>query len=904
VSAQPAVALRSTGTVRTSPSRAALLELFVLSTVVAGCLPLLWPLMQPGMPATHDGFLHVQRLIALDAAARDGALLTRWLPDLAYGYGQPLLLYYAPLSYVPALALRLLGLGYVASFELTSGLALVLSALSMYVLARALFGSVASAAAALVYAALPYQLVDLYVRGALAESWAFVWLPFAVRCLISIPTAAGLRWTTGAALAIGGLVLTHNVTALLTLPALGLLVALLRIAPGRRAWRIVVASGAALALGVGLAAWFWVPAIAERHLVQIDQTIEPKLFASFFLTGWPPFRPDPIFSYEQPVSDALGYPIFWPQLGLVQALVSMLGAMAVLRLRGTARAVGSWALLLVAGGWLLQTRPFAVLYDLVPLLLFVQFPWRLLTIVGLGSALLAAVLVDGFAARQSFRVVLASTVVGASLLTALPGLDPEQTPVDDRFLSTETVLRSELAEWGLGGTHSGEYLPVSSGQRNATRLRKSMLDAGGSRSAEPVPLSVGHLDWQPDRVWAEVTNEGPAAERLLISQFSFDGWNATVDGLTVRMEAAGELGLAAVRLPPGRHTVEFAWTGTGTAARQLGVTLSVLSVVALVLLAFGRHALGHRGRRWGSATLILLALLAVNTHWWIRSISPVVAQSTPSVRWQPVDETLALVDARTDSSRLVSDGVVLTHLHWLVLGTPPIGYRAAVEATAADGSVHRAPWVYEPLSRLWEPGQLARTVVAVRVPGSVPLGRLDLALVFDQPAGLAPIPLGSLSLPASAPGDRPRLDGGDKETEIGAIRLTLPAQDRWTVRSGASRDLPLLWRTDISAPDRQRELLVRAVLTVAGGRTVAVSEVRRPGDWFAPLPFWQASETIPQRIRLRPPNTVVPGEYPLALEIYTRDLARGGASETGASTASVRGRPLRVVPLGTLVLVP
>ena len=100
------------------------------------------------MAATHDGFLHVQRLIALEAVVRQGAPFTRWLPDLAYGYGQPLLLYYAPLAYLPALAARFLGAGYVASIEMASGLALVLSALAMYVLARSMFGPVAATVAA------------------------------------------------------------------------------------------------------------------------------------------------------------------------------------------------------------------------------------------------------------------------------------------------------------------------------------------------------------------------------------------------------------------------------------------------------------------------------------------------------------------------------------------------------------------------------------------------------------------------------------------------------------------------------------------------------------------------------------------------------------------------------------
>ena len=126
----------------------------------------------------------MQRLIAIEGALRDGALLPRWLPDLAYGYGEPVLLYYAPLAYLPALVVRLLGGSYVGSVAAAGGLAIVLSAVAMYLCARSLFGPLAATVAGVVYASLPYQLVDLYVRGALAETWAFVWLPLAGWCLV------------------------------------------------------------------------------------------------------------------------------------------------------------------------------------------------------------------------------------------------------------------------------------------------------------------------------------------------------------------------------------------------------------------------------------------------------------------------------------------------------------------------------------------------------------------------------------------------------------------------------------------------------------------------------------------------------------------------------------------------
>src|SRR5205823_3713987 len=88
------------GRLRAAPS--SVWDVVGLGVTLCALVPALLPLAAPGMAATHDGFLHVQRLIALEAMVRQGAPFSRWLPDLAYGYGQPLWLYYAPLAYAPA----------------------------------------------------------------------------------------------------------------------------------------------------------------------------------------------------------------------------------------------------------------------------------------------------------------------------------------------------------------------------------------------------------------------------------------------------------------------------------------------------------------------------------------------------------------------------------------------------------------------------------------------------------------------------------------------------------------------------------------------------------------------------------------------------------------------------------
>lgn len=863
--------------------------------------PVLWPLLGPGLPATHDGLLHVQRLIALDAGVRQGEPFLRWLPDLAYGLGQPLFLYYAPLSYLPALAVRLLGAGYVASFEAAGGLAIVLAALAMYACARALVGPLAAAAAAVVYATLPYQLVDLYVRGALAESWAFVWLPLSTLFLVRAwDAAAQPRWSVGLALALAGLVLTHNVTALLFLPALLALAAVLLVraggsGPGAR-FSVPLRPLLATGLGLLLSAWFWLPALAERGLVQIEQTLEPDLFASFFVRSWPPFRLDLLYDYERPVSTALGAPIFWPQLGLVQAVIVLVAAVGALTAGRRRRGVAAWALALVGGSYLLQLGPLAPLYEVVPLLAFVQFPWRLLTLLGLGTAILVGLFVDRIGGHRARRLAVAAVIVTSSVVTAIGQLDPPVSVPDERHLTVESIIRAELADHSLGTTHSGEYLPVASGQRNASRLRKTLIDGGARPAGTPLALRVTSASWRPDRI--ALTVDAPAAERLTFRQFQFPGWVARVDDEERPLAPGGPLGLLAVEVPAGVHQVEVSWEWT-----PLRATAASASIVALLLL----FLLGTRDVRRIAPRRVLLGVATIGLVASLIGPAPAPAPLGPAAApaVAPGDVPLSLLGSQHDASRLAAERRATVRLLWLVRDAPAAPIGAAVEVVAAGGAVHRASWAYEAPSRLWQRGEVVSTVVAVRLPSEFPPGPAGLRLAFGRPGGSA-VDLGSIDVPPATGAAASAGAAPDVATDIAvgeAVRLGPPAH--WTgsatARAGRSVDVPLRWRA-AATPELTHELLAVAALATPTGEVV--SPVGRPGDWFAPLPFWQAGDVVEQRLRMGVPAATPAGQYPLRVRVYRRDLGRGGISEPGAADARVRGQPVAELPLGTLTVVP
>ncbi len=878
--------------------------------LLVALLPALGPLAAPGMPATHDGHLHLQRIFELDQMARAGAPFSRWLPDLAYGYGLPLFNYYAPLAYLPAEIARQLGTSYVDSLKLAQAFGLAASGLTMFVLARSMFGPLAALTAGLVYAYLPYQMVNLYVRGALAETAAFAWLPILCWGLIRMADpseAGGARSSGGVALATAGLVLTHNVTALFGLPAMAVLAVSL---PAARRGEYVARVSLALGLGLGLAAWFWLPAIFERNLVQLGAAIEPELFESFFFYAWPPFQVNPAYDYQHPTSTASGSPIYWPGVGLVQLAVILAGAAALLRTNGPRRRVLLWAIGLVLACWALQLAVAERLFELLPLATFIQFPWRLLTLIGLGTALLAAGAVQVVPGRRGRRLLMAGLVVGPSIWAALAALVPSYEYPEDRFLTAETLVRADLADFGLGSTHGGEYLPVSTGQRNSTHLWKELRGNDTQRERTrpeiPLPYRVELVDWAPTRLRLNLSAE--QADRLSIHQFYFPGWTAQLDGSSVGLQPGGRFGILAVAVSPGSHVLELSigWTPL----RLAGLALSLLAVLGLVGLVVRRGPILRHRSALVPASLVLLAATAglLGVTWQ----APPSSAQTYEGRSSEINGQLALVGSRLDAARLSADGPLTVRLAWLALTSPRDSYDVVLRAeAAADGSAHEAQWAYSPLMRSWERGELVETETDLRLPMGFPAGAARISLrVEPRESGLASplasIPLGEVSLPVPRPAEPPRsfavISNQGLIEGLELLSYELRAQGvvgRASLGRGELLDVGLEWR--VGGPAGQ-ELV--AVVQLRGGRAETSSEPHTVGNWFNPPPAWQAADVFRQQLRLEAPADLPPGEYEVWLRVFGGERAWAGLAPGSSFAITPRGRPLAETWLGHLLVQP
>ncbi len=534
-------------------------------------VPLLVPYLQPGYQVAHDREVPYMRVMALRAALAEGQVPPRWFPDFDGGYGSPYPSFYGMLFYYPAAGLNALGVPVGAAVEITAFLTLACAAAAMFVLVRGLWGTRGGLLAAVLYSYAPYHLVNAFVRGAYSELTAFVWFPLILHALYRWVATAARRWLLVGALAIAGLLLTHNLMPMAFLPV-AMLFPLLEL----RAWGAaardrrlrlggLVACGA---LGLLLTAFFWLPIVCERTFVRLD----------YFM----------YYDYRAWFTSLRGLLTVAQQHGLTtEAGVLLLGA------AGLAAPLALWPFrarlggyrptlcgaLVVGLGYLFMTiAASAPLWARVPPLAFMQFPWRLLA-----PATFFLCVAAGALPRLLGRPAVSWALVAALALGAFALYRPLiQIPVRSDLASLDrAAVRAEV--WG-----TQDYRPASSATvfwrapvppSDANVLLPAQSEAPQVESGAVTALESA----RQGSAW-RIAYTAPAGAALTVPQFYYPGWRAEVDGAPLAVEPAGTTGLIRLALPAGSHRVRLSFSETPL--RRLADGLSLAGAALLALTAF------------------------------------------------------------------------------------------------------------------------------------------------------------------------------------------------------------------------------------------------------------------------------------------------------------------------------
>ncbi|MFN8498490.1 MAG: hypothetical protein U0641_11600 [Anaerolineae bacterium] len=892
--------------------------LYVLAAILL-VIPAAWPMLQPGFIATRGGGDSPFLLIRLQQmlAGLQVSFPARWMPDANYGLGYPFWNFYAPLPYYLAALLTRFGLGPIAVIKTAQALGLAVAAVGMLALARRMWGSAAAgllAAAAYTYA--PFHLVNLYVRGdSLGEFWAFAFYPLtwlAARAAVIRPTPARLA---ALALAYAGLVLSHNISALIFSPFLALYIVAVwwqrRREPSLREGReadeaisrqaetqpqpvnsstqpslhngggllrsarndtvTLALAFLALALGLALSAWFWWPALADRNLVRLDVNLTGFFSYTGHFRGLNLVQLAPAFDYDPAGGAAFA-------LGLAQAAAMLLGLLTAITWRRGRRPepLATAATLVVS---LFCVTPLSQpLWDRLPLLPFAQFPWRFLSVAAFAGALLIAALPARVGERRPRAAWLTTGVLGVVLAVAgLARLDPPRIPLVDSEVTGQRSAWYEIFSGNIGTTIRAEYLPA------AVDPRPYIAPAQMSPDGVPQALiisGVGRADYQTDGAW-RVTVESPDAV-VAFPTIAFPGWQVWLDGAQIEASAQPGTGYLSARIPQGNHTVtlRFGHTG-GTLVAEFAALLALLFVVALLVL-------DRRWLRYALAALaVIVGVLLVGAAFQAQTFvaaqnvaadAPLVAdflrypwlhRAPDGVRYASGSRlTGYTVSGRQGDYVSIRPGETLeAQLNWgefdggqvdVVLESPAehlqdISYQIANQRVRlAPTTVHRLKIPQETTPGLYWLRLRVQNAAGDEVP---PLD--DQAAAMGR-LYLLPVYVLPPDNPSAAPAPRYPLGDG--------VSL---ADARWEQR-GRRLYVDLTWLTE--HPLTQNYVTSIRLLSPAGQQIVAVDQP--PGYGFLPTIAWQSGQPVYDRRQLNLPENLPPGSYALEIILYEKATLR------------------------------
>ncbi|HET7089714.1 MAG TPA: 6-pyruvoyl-tetrahydropterin synthase-related protein [Anaerolineae bacterium] len=835
---------------RLPPSAPALLVLIAVGLVLAA------PLLQGETLCTDDGALHIYRTVALDRALRDGLLYPRWFPDLAYGYGFPFFVYREPLSYYALEALHLLGLSVPTAFNVTMAGGVVVAGIAIYLLGRDIFGPRGGMLAGVVHMAAPYVLIGPLVRGNLPEVIAFALMPLILFFFRRLIVYGHTRYFVASTASYAALFLTHNISSLLFTPFLLVYIALLgwvqvadsrwQMADGRspiadspasprdrssiishvryaiRDTRYALLS---IALTLGLTAFFWLPALAEQNEAQLYLTHSTRgndyhfnfISLEELLGGPGSFDPNLL---NPPLRISFG----WAQL-----VLAALGVLGYRRAQNREQRATVIAAAVAAITFTLMALPITLpLWERLPLIRFVQFPWRFVGRAMLPTALLAAASLSpprsinhkDTKTRSQLRVFaplrlrsgqaswLVVTVFGTVVLVALLFTAPLSYPrvcPTPHALDINDVFAYERLSGHVGVDPLGAYLPVTVIERPGGSPLEAMYSAGRAierfdASALPGGARVFDAQYGPNR--ADVLVSSPTAFTATYLAFAFPGWNAQIDGHPIAIRPSYPNGLVTFDVPAGEHRIHVEFGDSPQRALADGISLiAVVAMIAavvihwrsrrsliayrLLLIASGAR---HASRFTLSILLALLVYVVVKSLLIDPGLTPLratrlIGDALNGIAHPPdatFGDELRLLGYTATPSTVRPGERFRVDLYWKALKPLTANYQAEVSIADTDG------WLWSPKHAdrprdynsfpsmpEWPLDGYAVDSFEVEVLPGAPPGEYDLVVqVFDRET-LAPLLPGTLPAPGrvAASIGKIRVDRATRSFDADELRI-------------------------------------------------------------------------------------------------------------------------------------
>lgn len=483
-------------------------------------------------PHTHDSPVHFARMAAYYKALSEGQILPRWAGELNYGYGMPLFNFIYHVPYLISSASIAMGGGLVFSFKISMLISFWLSGIFMYLFSLKFFKHEGRAfITTMLYQFAPFHLVDLVVRGDVAEGYALAFLP-----LVLFSVLSGHKGFIAVSTLL--LITSHNSMSLVFF---GIAVLFTLIFSKKK-----IQSFVGLGLGLGLASFYWLPALIERKYTYGDLFMK-NMYVSHFTPLVNFFLPN--FTNSQALQTG-GIAV---SFGLVQTIALVLAILARKK-----QHIILFSLFL-AGFALFFMQPISKFFwSAIPILRMFQFPWRFLNITTFALSLLGGIVLVRNNTSRFFLAGIALLIIATTTVYFRPPLGFD--PIDERY----------FWNYPLNTTYFGETDVIwSAGPAKEYPLNRFEVIGGDGIIIDAFKKGTEHSFTVHARTDVQIVDR---------TQY-FPGWRVfnKSEKIPIEFQDQNWRGLITFRLSPGTHAIRVIWGDTPI--RRIANIITVVSAL-------------------------------------------------------------------------------------------------------------------------------------------------------------------------------------------------------------------------------------------------------------------------------------------------------------------------------------
>ena len=526
------------------------------------------PMLFRGIPGGNDAVQHYEFAQQVVDAFRAGELFPHFAGNANHGFGDVGLRVYPPLSYY-ALAIGYFAFGewYAASIFVFF-LIFLIGGVGIFLWSREFFDVNSSLAAAAIYTFAPFHLNEIYNNFLYAEFASGAVLPFCFLFVTRVIRDRDLTAIFFLGLSFALLIVMHlPMTVIGSIALVIYAIAMIRfssVAPYARL-------GVSAIIGLVVSSFYWVRMITEMNLVKHSQ---PRFFAN-------------IWSYNEnfllsarTFTDFMndGQTLWFGDLILVATIAICIPSIFALRRSDHWKSFSLPVIVLSASAIFFTTPISYLIWNKVPLLQKVQFPWRWLNIATLAASIIAgagSVLIfrrARLAKIDTAAFALAASILPFVFLSAFVVRAPYFTPRAELADGTRTLSEGETFEG---------WWPIWAKRESFSRKEK--FEASGRNSTID--------EWLPTKRSFSI-DEGEASD-VSISTFYYPHWQAKVEGVLVSTDIPKD-GLIRLQIPKERVHVELNFVEPTIVTVSIWVSaIAWLLVLSALVLSYIRRVKSH-----------------------------------------------------------------------------------------------------------------------------------------------------------------------------------------------------------------------------------------------------------------------------------------------------------------------